>query len=635
MTTRSPQHEQSLPAAIWHALFGGPLLRLPPARTREARRLRLALTASVAFHSVLLAGGALVAAGAVLQGGGDVAGIEIVLDTRGLDSGPMAGRSYAPPQELAERAPTDDAPPPDAAPEAVPDELEEPPPELTEAPQPLPDDPQPVPPIETPAAAPPQQLAALDLPERSDGLPEQIERPRGIEPFETPPAAVDDVPVVAESPPPAQAAPTPLQPLPPIDAPAAPTAAVDAQADAVPAPALPAFVEPVAAVPAQQTTPAPPVPALVAPPAPAAPEPAALEPVALPGTQLASLEPPQPFVRSLAPAPAVPEASPVPAAPTPDEAATETQPEAPLAIALPPEPATPEPPALDEPPPPEQFVPPPGPVEWVQPIAPPRYDPRIEDALAAVQTGRPEGPESAIAAILAEISCGHLDADVTVDGSVAVRGFMTSSDEQAEVRQRLSEINGIAGVADDNVVVVGDGLCSGLGVYAGAGAEIAPDAEPMDHLPPELRPDPLFGMIQGGRAAFAEAQYLEVYVETPDYPAHVYIDFFKPNGEVVHLLPSELNPTPANYYPAAATTIPISAAEPGSIAVPAGPPYGTGMVVTLSTSAPLFDLSPPRPRVELAEGYLAALEEELQRRALTPDFRSQYGYVFVETQQQP
>ena len=66
------------------------------------------------------------------------------------------------------------------------------------------------------------------------------------------------------------------------------------------------------------------------------------------------------------------------------------------------------------------------------------------------------------------------------------------------------------------------------------------------------------------------------------------------------------------------------------MAVPAGPPYGMGMVVTLSASAPVFQPGSLRPREELAEDYLRELELALREREIDPEFRSVYGYVFVE-----
>jgi hypothetical protein len=627
----SPMPQPSALRRIGRRLFGaGPLLRLPGARSWDGR-LRSAVTVSVVFHGALFVGGSLMTASGLLRSGGSVAGVEIVLDTQGLATGPMPDRDYAPQPERVERAPEAQVPDEERLP------ADEPPPELAE---------------------PPQQLAALTEPETLQ--PERLEAPPAALPLQQatePEAAIpaeigEPEPLIGVKPdalpqqPPPEVEPELPVEVDPVTPPMPPTLA-----DAPDAPDAPAEA-PVAPEPPVETPPLlaeAPVPELALPPEPAAPQVSVPDqpeppPTVLPEPPIATVTEPDPdpvvpeepetVVAALQPPPALPDVPVVPefeeadqpqAQPDPPpapEAAAEPEPPAPDALALPPDPPAPE----QREPDPETAV---GPVAWDAPFQPPRADPRIIDGLtaSALQSGRADGLDAEISAILSEISCGTLNASLGANGEVAVRGFMTSSTEQEGLRDRLLALGDVTGVDDEDVLVVGSELCDGLAVYAEGTAVLAPNDD--RSVPRDLREllDPLFGTVQGARERFVGSNYLDIYVRTPDYPAHVYIDYFKPGGTVVHLTPSEHSPDA--YYPDPHSTIPISEHD-GGLAVPAGPPYGTGMVVTLSASAPLFQPGSMRPREEIAADYLRDLDVALREREIDPDFRSQYGYVFVE-----
>lgn len=651
-----PTHQSGL-SSISRRLFGGPLLRLPRAGSREARGLRSAAGVSVVFHSALLVGGTLMAAAGDLRSGGTVAGVEIMLDTRGLTTGPMADRSYAPQPDRLERAPADDvsdqqpvAPEPDLlAPEpesetptlladaSMPDQAAQDLPPLEQA------DADPLASEQPPPALP---LAPAALPQEPvPVLPDQLEIARGIDPGAIVPAA-PALPALQPYEPPANPAepPEPAAPQPvadtPVSAPpllaAAPTPAISAAPVPAQAVAEP-VVEPQLAELTQFTEPQPVAPARPVPEPPVAEviEPESLEtPAPTPDlpTELASLdlpaEQPEPgLTRSLVPPPAPP-------ADVDTQLPQPLQPETPDTIAAPPTPT-----ALALPPEPDQRVEqapealpelPVGPIDWDQPFPPPALDPRLADAATenGLQTGRADGLDAEISAILSEISCGTLNADIGENGQVLIGGFLTSSTEQDGVRNQLLGMAAITAVDDNGVLVVGNSLCDGLGIYSNGTAELAPDAEVNEDLPEPLRSPPLFGTVQGSRETFVGSSYIELYVDTPDYPAHVYIDYFRPDGVVVHLAPSELNAD--TYYPEPGSTIVISDMDPESPTVPAGPPFGMGMVVTLSANTPVFQSGSVRPREEVAEDYLQDLEVALRGREIDPDFKSQYGYVFIE-----
>ena len=601
--------------------------------------------------------------GGLFQSGGSVRGVQVVFETHGLETGPLSDRAYAPRADLLETAP--ESPPAETLPEETALEaLTEEPPALADAtprdtPEAAPD------PVETvPESEPARDPLVAEAMPQSLELPSQLETPRSLDPLPNLPQPVEpDAPGEAPEPEVASLEPTPAQPNPAQPTPEQPAPIEPAQIE--PAPAESAPNTPDVAVPTpQQPTPQQPAPNELAftepspeptPTALRAFEPELAAPPAVPDVPdattlaeppaeqldalLAALEsqtspPTPPVVRSLAvpnsetaPPDEPAETTPEPddqlreTAETPEVAAQPDEPLSPLASATPPD----APDVMPQPDPTTQA----GPIDWSAPFTPPPLDPRtVAQGNEAAQTGTVDGLDAEIAAILSDISCGTLLADIGTDGQIDVRGFLTSSTEQSSVRDRLLGLGEVRSVVDQDVVVVGEGLCQGLAAYSGGTTDLAPDAEVNEDLPEELQLAAVFGTVQGSLETFVGSSYLEIYIETPDYPAHVYIDYFRPDGTVVHLQPNELKPDA--YEPEPASNITISDMEPDGISVPAGPPFGLGMVVTLSANAPVFPYGTHRPREENAEEYLQTLDVALRELELDPDFQAQYGYVFVE-----
>jgi hypothetical protein len=106
-----------------------------------------------------------------------------------------------------------------------------------------------------------------------------------------------------------------------------------------------------------------------------------------------------------------------------------------------------------------------------------------------------------------------------------------------------------------------------------------------------------------GRAGnLAAGDTLMVDVSTPDYQSYVSVDYFVLDGNVVHLLPNAAareNLAPPRYT--------ATIGSLGNWVI--GPPFGTEMLVLVTTSVPLFDSL--RPDAEPGAAYLRALDERL------------------------
>ncbi|WP_454763298.1 protein kinase domain-containing protein [Cupriavidus campinensis] len=109
-----------------------------------------------------------------------------------------------------------------------------------------------------------------------------------------------------------------------------------------------------------------------------------------------------------------------------------------------------------------------------------------------------------------------------------------------------------------------------------------------------------------GGDRLTEGTPLVMDLSTPAHESYVYVDYFVADGKVAHLVPSRRIPghqAPASY----SATI----GEAGDWVI--SRPFGTELVVLLTTPAPLFDTR--RPEFETRQEYLRALDKPLAQMA--------------------
>ncbi len=111
---------------------------------------------------------------------------------------------------------------------------------------------------------------------------------------------------------------------------------------------------------------------------------------------------------------------------------------------------------------------------------------------------------------------------------------------------------------------------------------------------------------QRGDGHLTEGMPLVLDINTPAHDSYVYVDYFVADGKVAHLVPSarvQGNQAPASY----SATI----GDSGDWIV--SKPFGTELVVLLTTPAPLFTTR--RADFETRQDYLHALEKPLTQMA--------------------
>jgi len=197
---------------------------------------------------------------------------------------------------------------------------------------------------------------------------------------------------------------------------------------------------------------------------------------------------------------------------------------------------------------------------------------------------------SAVMPMLDRVSCAALDATVT-NGTVNVNGYASQQLDMKRLESELLALPGAKKVTAD-VTPVSEEKCAVMDLYepywrankdAGGATTIRTRSE---------------------RGEFAEGDPLIVKITTPPYESYVYLDYYSLDGGVVHMVPGpriEGNQAPPGYV--------ATIGDLGQWII--AKPFGTELVVVLTTPKPLFDK--PREEVEKGADYLVALRDRLEQ----------------------
>ncbi len=250
----------------------------------------------------------------------------------------------------------------------------------------------------------------------------------------------------------------------------------------------------------------------------------------------------------------------------------------------------------------------------------PAADP--DDPLATARQSAPVKPTAAdlrelslgaVLPVLDRVPCAALNARLS-DGNLQVQGYVSSQFDVKRLERELRSLPG-AGQIDASLTPVSDDKCGVLDLYepywrinkaSGDGTSIRTRAE---------------------SAEFIEGDPLVVQITTPPYETYVNVDYYALDGGVVHLVPGprvQANQAPPNY----AATI----GDLGEWII--AEPFGTELVVVLTTPRPLFDEL--REEAEPGADYLLALREQLERmgREAGAD-KIKADFVMINTKSKP
>jgi len=226
-------------------------------------------------------------------------------------------------------------------------------------------------------------------------------------------------------------------------------------------------------------------------------------------------------------------------------------------------------------------------------VEPPKTEPPKTAAPPKAAEQPPKAPEpkltlQAVTPVLAAAPCSLLTAAVD-GGTLRVEGYVADTATR-KLRDQLNAIPGVKSLKFDAQPLAAD-KCDVVRLVAPYWSGHKPG-----------------GAVVRTRGSdkLTEGTPLIMDLNTPGQETYVYVDYFVVDGKVAHLVPSKRIPghqAPASY----SATI----GEAGEWVV--SRPFGTELVVLLTTPAPLFDSR--RPEFETRQEYLRALDKPLAQMA--------------------
>ena len=211
-------------------------------------------------------------------------------------------------------------------------------------------------------------------------------------------------------------------------------------------------------------------------------------------------------------------------------------------------------------------------------------------------------------AALAGFACARLRAAVTAPAAIAVSGYVGADADAKAAVTRLAALPG-AGPVTPRIAVMPPPLCQVLDAVP-APAVLAANAAAGPGL-----------AVGGANGVYRDGDSLLVSVTAPAaYDGYLYVDYVDGAGKyVAHLLPNDLRP---DNHVIAGQQIVIGKMSQEVARYGFQPPYGTNLIVVLSTRRPLFD-APVSKWSELAQ-FLPRFAQALQAQ---PDALVAYAAV--------
>jgi eukaryotic-like serine/threonine-protein kinase len=224
---------------------------------------------------------------------------------------------------------------------------------------------------------------------------------------------------------------------------------------------------------------------------------------------------------------------------------------------------------------------------------------------------RAEPPAVDRTALLAQIQtltagyrCADVDASLSPDNQLQLKGFVSSQDDLAKLRAAIGGIPVVRQVADN------------VAVYVWPHCEMVKLLR-TSALPPRPGTAPLL-QFNNPNLIYRAGDTLVVRVTaSAEYDGYLYVDYLDTEGNIVHMLPMTLHPDDAVK---AGQELTLGAAKEGGKGgqrvYEISKPFGPNLVVAISSPQPLF---PRRANeVENAGDYLPVLTRALEAAAAAP-----------------
>ncbi len=206
----------------------------------------------------------------------------------------------------------------------------------------------------------------------------------------------------------------------------------------------------------------------------------------------------------------------------------------------------------------------------------------------------PGAVRHAIAAALRAASCSMVTGGDPASGASVLRGVVGRGAPEAALHTALQEAAPNTAF-DWQVTAISAPVCPMLDLL-----------RPL--MPPYADTGRGVGLaLTSGRTELAAGDLVIISMTTPDYPAHLQLDYVSSDGSIAHLHDA-LGGTP---YPADAPTVFGEPHPPGFKGWAVDVPFGMDMIVGIASSVPLFRA--PRPADDTLAAYLRDLRAAIDQ----------------------
>ena len=205
----------------------------------------------------------------------------------------------------------------------------------------------------------------------------------------------------------------------------------------------------------------------------------------------------------------------------------------------------------------------------------------------------PVSDVTAIAKALQGFDCSTLTATLSKDLRIVISGHVANDADLARLQEHLAPLSGL-GTVENKAMVLGRPFCQSLEILqakaaAGVDPRALPAVAPYNH-----------------GAFYRENESLVVEATaTTLFSGYLYVDMIQKDGTVVHLRPIAL--AQAGKVKAGERVVIGREGQKFTVA----PPFGTDMLVVISSPEPLYDTA--RPQVGKAADYFSALRAALAK----------------------
>ena len=210
-----------------------------------------------------------------------------------------------------------------------------------------------------------------------------------------------------------------------------------------------------------------------------------------------------------------------------------------------------------------------------------------------------------------DLKCKRLQASISGNNQVTLDGHVSTESDKTELIEKVRRVSGVEGVDANAVEVHAWPYCEIIEILFDYKQRNNEEGFGLDVFPSQPKTD------------FTEGQFLLLDMTAPNYSAHVYVDYYDLEENVVHILPNAIDTqnslTPGKHKPLGRGT-----SGKGRYKI-RGPRFGEQMITIIAAPESLF----PERRDELedARSYLKDLRDRLKMF----DGKVSAHYFFIET----